>query len=164
MKIPLIHLTVTISLGILFMSCSTGSPYVTTEHESPPPPGNAPEQLIVKAAEVLKVSGPTSEVTTTSCTSETKKQVTIVGQDPAGDGEYAFKPTNLNFSKGECVEFTLTAQSEFHTFTIEELEIDQSVDAGESVKFAFTFTTTGEFSLICIPHKDQGMVGTVTIQ
>ena len=69
----------------------------------------------------------------------------------------------MTFSVGDIVTFVLTSQTEFHTFTVDDLEIDVSVDTGETVKHTLEFTKAGTFSLICIPHELQGMVGTITV-
>ena len=87
---------------------------------------------------------------------------TVVNEDVGGSGAYAFNPAELTFSVGETVTFTLTAETEFHTFTVEDLDIDQSLEAGETQKFNFTFDKAGTFSLICLAHPQ--MTGTITIQ
>ena len=68
------------------------------------------------------------------------------------------------FSVGDCVEFTITAETEFHTFTVDGLPIDLAINKGETVKFAFTFDEPGGFNLVCIPHETLGMVGTITVR
>lgn len=88
----------------------------------------------------------------------------ITLQDPSGSGSYTFSQSELTFSVGETVNFTLIAEGEFHTFTVDELGIDQDVGAGETVTLTFTFDTPGTFELICIPHELLGMVGTLTVQ
>ena len=88
--------------------------------------------------------------------------ITVVNEDVGGSGAYAFNPAEINVSVGETVTFTLTAETEFHTFTVEDLEIDRSLEAGETTKFNFTFDKAGTFSLICLAHPD--MTGTITVQ
>ena len=88
--------------------------------------------------------------------------ITVVNEDVGGSGAYAFNPAELTFSVGETVTFTLTAETEFHTFTVEDLDIDQSLEAGETTKFNFTFDKAGTFSLICLAHPQ--MTGTITVQ
>ena len=90
------------------------------------------------------------------------KPITVVNEDVGGSGAYAFNPPELTFSVGEAVTFTLTAETEFHTFTVEDLDIDQSLEAGETQKFNFTFDKAGTFSLICLAHPQ--MTGTITVQ
>ncbi len=88
----------------------------------------------------------------------------ITLQDPSGSRSYTFSQSELTFSVGETVNFTLIAEGEFHTFTVDELGIDQDVGAGETVTLTFTFDTPGTFEPICIPHELLGMVGTLTVQ
>ena len=81
-----------------------------------------------------------------------------------GSGDYAFDPDELTFSVGETVEFTITSETEFHTFTVDELGIDQAIRGRETAVVTFTLDEAGTFELICIPHKALGMVGTITIR
>ena len=91
-------------------------------------------------------------------------KVTSVNQDPAGPGgEYTFDPVEFTFNVGDIVEFTLIAETEFHTFTVDDLGIDVSMDGGSSQTMTYTFDTPGEFKLICIPHELLGMVGSITV-
>ncbi len=90
--------------------------------------------------------------------------MTVVLQDPGKGGNYSFSPSTFNFRVGETVSFTLTGGSQFHTFTVEDLDIDESVDAGQTVRFSFTFNTAGTYQLICIPHESLGMMGTINVQ
>ena len=85
-------------------------------------------------------------------------------QDPGGSGSYVFSPSALSFSVGQTVDFALTSENEFHTFTVESLGIDQDVDAGSTVNLTFTFDTAGTYEIICVPHEALGMVGTITVQ
>ena len=78
-------------------------------------------------------------------------------------GSYAFDPSELVFSVGDTVTFSLTSEAEFHTFTVDELGIDEAVIAHEEATLTFTFQKTGTFELICIPHETLGMVGTITV-
>ncbi len=90
--------------------------------------------------------------------------MTVALQDPGSGGKYAFNPSTFNFKVGETVSFTLRGGGEFHTFTVEDLGIDESVDAGQTRTFSFTFNTAGTFQLICIPHETLGMVGIINVQ
>jgi plastocyanin len=85
-------------------------------------------------------------------------------EDPAGSGAYAFDPSEMTFNVGDTIEFTISAESEYHTFTVDELGIDAEADGGDSTTFSFTFNEAGSFALICIPHEALGMTGTITVQ
>ena len=74
-----------------------------------------------------------------------------------------FGPSEFTFNVGETVAFTLCAETEFHTFTVEDLGIDVSVDGGSSETLSFTFDSPGAFRLICVPHEALGMTGTITV-
>lgn len=89
---------------------------------------------------------------------------TVNMEDVLGSGEYKFDPTDMTFSVGETVTFTLTSESEYHTFEVEELDIFVEVEAGDLQTFTFTFDEAGAYELICVPHLTQGMIGTITVQ
>ena len=85
-------------------------------------------------------------------------------KDNDGLGPFEFDPEELTFDAGETVNFTFESESQLHTFTVDDLEIDVSVDGGETVGFSFTFNKPGTYELICIPHEALGMVGTITVK
>jgi plastocyanin len=91
-------------------------------------------------------------------------KVSVINQDPGGSGSYRFSPKDFKFSMGETVEFTITAETEFHTFTVDDLEIDVSLSAGQSEVLTFTFNKPGTYKLICIPHEALGMTGTIVVE
>ena len=84
--------------------------------------------------------------------------------DAGGRGPFAFGPADMTFNVGDTVNFEFVGESQFHTFTVEELGIDVDVDAGETVNFEFTFDASGTYELICVPHQALGMVGTITVR
>lgn len=108
---------------------------------------------------------PTAQAAAPTATPSQPPGGTVVSlQDPGGSGSYIFSPSEFTFSVGETVTFTLTSENEFHTFTVDDLGIDQDVNAGETVTLTFTFDTPGSFQIICIPHEVLGMLGTITVQ
>ena len=89
--------------------------------------------------------------------------VRIENQDKGGSGVYQFVPSELDFKVGDTVTFEITAETEFHTFTVDDLGIDVSLEAGETVSHTYTFDKAGSFKLLCIPHETFGMTGTITV-
>lgn len=122
----------------------------TPQPDSPPPPPRAPTVLPVSSGD----SSGGGEGT----------EFAVALQDPGGGEEYSFSPAEMSFKVGDSITFVLTSQSEFHTFTVDDLEIDASIDIEETVRYTVTFDNPGTFSLICIPHELQGMVGTITVE
>jgi len=148
----LVQFIVTVSLTLVLAACGgSGDLSDKAETSSPPPPASA-----------ATVAAPTTVSQPASSGDVTK--FTIVNQDVGGSGEYKFEPNELQFSVGETVEFSVTAETEFHTFNIDELNISQEMDARETVTFTFTFDTPGEYRLYCIPHESLGMVGTIVVK
>lgn len=85
-------------------------------------------------------------------------------KDAGGRGPFEFAPADYEFSVGETVNFSFTSESQFHTFTVNDLGIDVAVDGGVTVNFSHTFDTAGTFVLICIPHEALGMKGIITVR
>ena len=90
--------------------------------------------------------------------------ITVINHDIGGSGKYEFEPADFEFSVGQEVDFCLETETEFHTFTVDDLDIDVGVDAKDSELFTFKFDRAGEFRLICSVHEQNGMTGTITIQ
>ena len=89
--------------------------------------------------------------------------VTVELRDVGGSDRYEFEPSELVFTVGDWIYFILTSETEFHTFTVDELGIDVGGDAGETETFTFTFDRPGTFRLVSIPQEALGMVGTITV-
>lgn len=90
--------------------------------------------------------------------------VRVENQDIGGSGEYIFVPSEFNFEVGQTVTFEMSAETEYHTFTVDDLEIDEEMDAGETITFTYTFDRAGEFEIICIPHQAFGMTGVIVVK
>lgn len=95
---------------------------------------------------------------------QVSKVVKITNKDQGGSGVYEFSPSELNFKVGEAILFQMTAEKEFHTFTIDEIDIDEVVDGGQTTKFKIVFDSPGVFRFYCIPHEAFGMAGTITVE
>jgi len=146
---------VTSIVSIMLVACGGGAepaPASSQPASPPPPPAAAPAVPVA----------PSGSASTGSATGGTQLEVTL--SDPAGSGAYSFNPDELKFSVGETVTLTLSAESEFHTFTVDDLGIDEQVDGGSSTTLNFTFDKAGTYDLICVPHEALGMVGTITVQ
>ena len=90
--------------------------------------------------------------------------VTVINRDQSGSGEYRFDPSELTFKVGEEVTFALVAQTELHTFTVDELGINVVIDPGTTELFTFEFAKAGTYNLICIPHESFGMTGQIVVE
>lgn len=153
-------------LSLALGACSsTEEPAPQPSRASPPPPAAAPASMVATAASLM-APGSVNEADGggDAAPVEGGKPVAVVLEDPGGSGEYKFGPSEHTFKVGDVANFTLTSETEFHTFTVNDLGIDRSLDAGETFTFGFSFDTAGTFKLICIPHEAQGMVGTITVE
>ena len=148
-------------LGLIAACTTSEPPIVRTSGISPPPPPSAPVELVSRIADA--VSEPVKESRAT--TGEVEGDPFEVNlEDPGGSGEYGFDPGGLTFNVGDVIAFALKAETEFHTFTVDDLDIDEAVDASGTIRFSFTFDQAGTYELICIPHGTQGMVATITVR
>ena len=105
-----------------------------------------------------------SQVSQAPARSSTSGVVRVINRDQGGSGEYRFDPSQLRFEVGQEVTFSLSGETEFHTFTVEALGIDVSMDVGETVEYTFTFDEAGTFRLYCIPHEALGMTGEIVVE
>ena len=158
-------LVAAISLIILAGCAASSGTSSISFPDSPPPPGPAPANLVAlsMASYVTGDAAPIVETTLAPPDPE-GTQVEVRLRDEAGSGAYLFEPGELTFSVGDSINFVIESETEFHTFTVEDLGIDAASDAGESVEFNFKFDRAGTFQLVCIPHETQGMVGTITVR
>ena len=138
-------------LVILVFSLACGSDSSSEPKESTAAPA--------AATKAVEKSSPSKSESTTN-----KDVVEVVNQDVGGSGAYTFKPNKFAFNKGQTVTFKMSAETEYHTFTVDKLEIDEDIDAGETKNFKVTFNETGTFELYCIVHKASGMVGEIVVK
>ena len=92
------------------------------------------------------------------------RTVPVNMSDCAGADGCAFSPSNFEFRTGETVRFQLIAQSEFHTFTINELGVNEAINARQTRYLDVTFDHPGEYALICVPHESLGMKGAIAVR
>ncbi len=146
------------------MGCTVGPDYPTGETDgtpatnrlSPSPPPEAPT-----ASSETATNSSEKQMTSQGTGREVLVDMLDLG---GGSDSYAYTPADFNFKLGDTITFNLTTQGEFHTFTIDDLKINVSVDAESSEIFTYTFDKLGTFELICIPHQFLGMVGTIKVQ
>lgn len=79
----------------------------------------------------------------------------------------SFVPGDLTVEVGTTVTWT-NESSVIHTVTSgsdgTHDDIFNSGDLGPDEEFSFTFNTVGSFPYYCIPHVNQGMTGTITVE
>lgn len=75
-----------------------------------------------------------------------------------------FQPTELTGSFGQGMEVTVKNAGKLpHTFTIDELRVDQEVAPGKTVTLRLSPAEPGEFNFYCKYHVASGMRGSVRI-
>ena len=149
-------------LVISLVACGSSDESSSVKDNSPAAPAQAPKSVIEKAPGG-KIDTKEDSSSTTSSDGDVTK-VKVVNRDPAGTGKYEFSRTDFQFKVGETVEFTISAETEFHTFNVDELGIDKSLSGGETITFTHTFNKAGEFKLYCVPHEANGMIGKIVVE
>ena len=148
---------ISLSLSLLMLSCSSSSiestPTPLAKIASPPLPSSSVQSKPMTTSESDKSQNLSSGL-----------EVEVLMQYPGGSGEYIYSPANHNFKVGDEITFVLTSETEFHSFTVDELNIDESVDAGEEQRITITFDKAGTYKIICIPHETLGMIGEITVE
>ena len=89
-------------------------------------------------------------------------EATIVARDAGGSGVYGFDPPSFFVRAREPLVLTLQSETESHTFTIDPLEIDESIPAGEAREVELTFAQSGSYTFACSIHPQ--MTGVVHVQ
>ena len=138
-------------LSLALAACGGSETSTTTQPSSPSPVPRAPAE---EPADGEAANGEQA----------TGTEVFVSLQDPGGSGSYMFDADEFNFDVGDTITFVVEAETEFHTFTVTDLDINISVPGGATGESTVTFDTAGTFNLICIPHQALGMVGTITVQ
>lgn len=76
---------------------------------------------------------------------------------------YSFTPSNLQVKVGQPVSLRISAEG-FHTFTIDELGVNESTANG-TTEIEFVPDRAGVFEFYCAigNHRQQGQFGTITV-
>ena len=96
---------------------------------------------------------------------------TFVGKETVDDSEadqvvtlndFEFDKDSYSFDGGTTV-LVRNDDPFTHTFTVEELDIDEAVTPGSEILVEIP-DETGDFELICEPHEDQDMVADLSVE
>ncbi|HEU4760061.1 MAG TPA: cupredoxin domain-containing protein [Dehalococcoidia bacterium] len=93
------------------------------------------------------------------------------GGQPAGSNtvsmeqdDFYFKPKDTTVEAGKAVTVNLKNEGKAtHTFTIDELNVDQTVAPDTEATVTFTPTKAGTLAFYCKFHRGRGMEGTLTV-
>ncbi len=85
------------------------------------------------------------------------QNVTVMMQD-----NY-FSPANITVPVGTTVTWVQSGNNPHTTTSYDGLWNSGILPGGSGQSFSFTFDEPGTYAYYCIPHEDQGMVGTVTV-
>ena len=110
------------------------------------------------------------EIATTPTPTLTPTSTTTPTPEPAGEVVIsarfaAFQPSIITVAKGETISLKVTSTDSAHTFTIDELGIDITVDGGQTATSEIRVDQAGTFTFYCsVPgHRISGMEGTLQV-
>ena len=145
-----------IVFSVACLACGGDKSTQNQSHSSPPPPATA-----VPATQ----SDTKKDVSQPKLSQSSGRIINVINGDVGGPtGKYEFVPSEITVSVGETVTFSLMAETEFHTFTVDDLGIDESIESGETANYSHTFDKVGTFKIVCLVHETSGMIGTITVQ
>lgn len=74
--------------------------------------------------------------------------------------DFYFKPTFIKATPGASVNIEVENEGDTsHTFTIEDLDVDEQVAVGQKSETTFTLPSSGVVNFVCTIHVGQGMQG-----
>jgi plastocyanin len=77
---------------------------------------------------------------------------------------FNFEPTVLEGEAGQTLTFELENEGDVtHTFTIDELEVDEEVQPGDKGEAEVTFPDSGALVFYCRFHQSGGMLGALSV-
>lgn len=76
-----------------------------------------------------------------------------------------FGPSRVRVGVASTVQLTIENEgSAEHTFTMEELDIDETIEPGGIVSLDVSFPETGTYEFVCRIHGDEGMRGEFVVE
>ncbi len=78
--------------------------------------------------------------------------------------DFYFDPNEITAQAGHAVTIKLkNTGAASHTFTIDELNVNETLAAGDEKTITFTPTEAGTLTFYCRFHRTQGMEGTIKV-
>ena len=76
--------------------------------------------------------------------------------------DFAFEPATIDGEAGETLTLEIeNAGDAPHTFTVDELDVDEEIPPGESVEVEVTVPDSGGVDFYCRFHEGRGMKGAI---
>lgn len=123
------------------------------------------------SSSVAGSSSSSSSTSTSSSSSETSSSSAADVADVTGKATFEieqdnfyFSPSTIDGSAGQKITFTVKNDgSAAHTFTIDSMNIDVTVQPGDETTVDVTFPSSGTVEFYCQFHKNMGMTGTLEV-
>ncbi|MEP6758928.1 MAG: cupredoxin domain-containing protein [Actinomycetota bacterium] len=110
--------------------------------------------------------GSTSTTSSSTSSGSPTDAVNVTGKSAftITQNNFFFSPSTIDGSAGQKITFTVQNDgSSPHTFTIDNMNIDVTVQPGADTTVDVTFPTSGTVQFYCKFHKNMGMVGTLEV-
>lgn len=109
------------------------------------------------------------KLTKESATTEIEEEKTtsqVEGAIQVKTSQYKFDPSQIEISYGEKVKLQVVSLDSEHTFTVDELNVNQTILPGESEIIEFTPAKTGEYTYYSniVEDKAKGMAGKLIVK
>ena len=80
-------------------------------------------------------------------------------------GNFFFEPNQISVSAGEEVHITFLENSGFHTFVIDEINLNESIETGTTISFTAP-SDPGNYAYYCDvgSHRSMGMEGVLIVK
>jgi plastocyanin len=80
-------------------------------------------------------------------------------------GNFFFEPANITAEAGQKIEVTFTENTGFHTFVIDEIDLNAQIEEGETITFTAP-EEPGSYAFYCDVgnHRAAGMEGVLTVE
>lgn len=145
---------VSLVLALLAAACGGG----TDTEEAGPTPAPAEEEPV--GTPPISLSGPVNfEGTADKSGAGSSFSLEMVQDD------FSFEPTFVEAAPGARVTVELRNEGDAeHTFTIDALDVDEVVDAGETAEVAVMLPEEGPVRFTCRFHEAQGMQGAFSFE
>lgn len=154
-------------VGVLALTACGGDDVADVDETESPVATDTPTAT---ATESTATDSPTATMTDTSQAGppvqlegdvNARGTATVSGGSVAVElGDFFFDPTYIQAEPGQSVQVELTNNgSAAHTFTIEDQDVDVTLDPGQSETVEVTIPQEGSVRFICTFHVGQGMQG-----
>ena len=91
-----------------------------------------------------KPAAPSAQTAAQAATASTAGSTKI--KAVGNPGSYKYEPAAFAFKVGDTIEFAVEGDSDTHTFTVDDLDVDEFIETNQTLTFSVTFNQAGTFN------------------